>query len=218
MPHDHFFKWSEDMNVWDYTGQNFKYLPQAKRKFTFDYGFVESLFQPCFKKEAEKGTFFYGTFSNRRKNLLKQLDQHIDVGFFTQLHGDQLFDLASDYSFALSIGNLPSLNYEMEGVNTITGKPDQLLFRLDRKIESLRMVECLHRGFFTLCELGSDNTQNKYWADFCVLSPLLNLLPNAIDLLTDEKYVDVQKEKVANFKERTSMARTLERLLDKTFI
>ena len=217
MSHDYFFKWSEAMNIWDYSGLNFKYLPEANKTLKFDYGFVESLFKPSFKGDAKGGMFFYGSFSNRRKNMLEQLYKHVDVGFFTRLHGDQLFELVSDYSFALSIGNLPVLNFEMDGVNTVTGHPDQLHFRHDRKIESLRMVECLHRGFFTLCELGDDQTQNEYWADFCVLSPLLNLLPNSIDLLTDNKFCDVQQEKVANFKERTSMASICEKLLDETF-
>ena len=79
------------------------------------------------------------------------------------------------------------------------------------------MAEALHRGFFTLCERSDDIQQNVYWSNYAVVSPLLNLLPNAIDLLTDEKYVEVQQEKVTNFKEKTSMARTLERLLDETF-
>ena len=217
IPHDYFVEWSKDMNVWDYSVLNDKYLPEANKILHFDWAFQKELFNPCFDPNCKKGIFFYGSEANRRLDLLNQLVPHVDVGFLNHLHGDELFEKVSEYSFGLSIGKLPNLNYEIKGSNTVTGNPDNLLYRHERKVEGLRMAECLHRGFFTLCEMGADKKQNEYWSDFCVLSPLLNLLPNALVLLTDNNYVDVQQEKVANFKEKTSMARTLERLLDETF-
>tara|TARA_R100000388_G_scaffold94768_1_gene83204 strand:+ start:4309 stop:5259 length:951 start_codon:yes stop_codon:yes gene_type:complete len=216
IPHDHFFQWHKDMNIWDYSTLNAKYLPEANKILHFDWAFQKDLFKPCFNPKAKRGIFFYGTNGNRRTRLLNEMASHVDIGFL-QYHGDSLFKKLSEYSFGISIGQLPNLNYEWEGKNIVTGNKDNMLYRHDRKLESLRMAESLHRGFFTLCEMGTDPAQNEYWSEFCVLSPLLNLIPNAIALLTDDKYVDIQQEKVANFKERTSMARTLERLLDETF-
>jgi len=217
IPRSHFVEWSKGMNVWDYSVLNAKYLPDANKILQFDWAFQKELFNPCFDPHCKRGIFFYGTNGNRRSDLLNQLVPHVDVGFLNGYHGDELFEKISEYSFGISIGQLANLNYEVEGSNTVTGNSDNMLYRHERKVESLRMAESLHRGFFTLCELGADQRQNEYWSDFCVLSPLLNLLPNAIDLLSDDKYVHVQQEKVANFKEKTSMARTLERLLDETF-
>ena len=197
-------RWCTDMNVWDYSVLNKPQFEKAKSYNVFDWGFQKELFKPYWKKDATRGIAFYGGESERRDNLIKQLQNHVDVGRIHAKWGDSLFKDVSDYSFILSIGTFAENHYWD-------------FTRMVRIAESLRMAEALHRGFFTLCEQSRDNQQNIYWSDCAVVSPLLNLLPNAIDLLTDDKYVDVQHEKVANFKERTSMARTLERLLDETF-
>ena len=199
-----YVRWCTEMNVWDYSVLNKPHFEKAKSYTVFDWGFQKELFQPCWKKDATRGIAFYGGESERRNNLIKQLQNHVDVGRINAKWGDSLFKDVSEYSFILSIGKVAENNYFD-------------FTRFNRIAESLRMAEALHKGFFTLCEQSRDNQQNIYWSDCAVMSPLLNLLPNAIDLLTDDKYVDVQQEKVANFKERTSMARTLERLLDETF-
>jgi len=197
-------RWSEKMNVWDYSNQNAPHFKSCNSYHLFDWGFQKDCFKPCWKEDASRGIAFYGGTSDRRSDLLNQLANHVEVGVIGKKWGDQLFKDVSDYSFILSIGNSPTTNFLKS-------------YRFNRIAESLRMAEALHRGFFTLCEKSYDIEQNVYWSDYAVVSPLLNLLPNAIDLLTDNKYVDVQKEKVTNFKEKTSMARTLERLLDETF-
>lgn len=197
-------RWSENMNVWDYSIQNAPHFKGCNSYHVFDWGFQKDCFKPYWKEDASRGIAFYGGASDRRSDLLKQLANHVDIGVIHAKWGDKLFEDVSDYSFILSIGSSPTTNVLKAS-------------RFNRIAESLRMAEALHRGFFTLCERSDDIQQNVYWSNYAVVSPLLNLLPNAIDLLTDEKYVEVQQEKVTNFKEKTSMARTLERLLDETF-
>lgn len=200
-----FTRWGENQNVWDYSSCNAKHFKDCHSWHKFEWGYQKECERKVFNADASRGLTLYGGSSPRRKDLCIQLAQCVDFEYFTGVWGDGLYEKIKNFSVVLSIGSTaPSTHMKAS--------------RFERVMESLRIAEALHCGFPVLVEKATDIEQNVHWSEFAVVSPLLNLLPNAIDLLSNEKYVEVAKEKTTAFKEKTSMARTLERLLDETFV
>lgn len=200
-----FARWSIGQNVWDYSALNAEHFKHCNSWHKFDWGYQKECERKIFNANAKRGLTLYGGSSPRRADLCAQLAECVDFQYFTSLWGDDLYKEIQNFSVVLSVGSTAPSTYMKTS-------------RFRRVMESLRIAEALHCGFPVLVEKATDIEQNVHWSEFAVVSPLLNLLPNAIDLLSNDKYVEVAKEKTTAFKEKTSMARTLERLLDETFV
>tara|TARA_R110000803_G_scaffold145554_1_gene211367 strand:+ start:395 stop:1345 length:951 start_codon:yes stop_codon:yes gene_type:complete len=199
-----FVSWSENQNVWDYSSVNFNHFKGLPKSFhVFDWGYSEALDKRVFNEKASRGIAFYGAHSQRREDFGGQLSEMVDIDLISGRWGKELDEILSDFSVILSIGSSHPNSFK------------SLKFR--RILESLRVAESVHKGFPVLVEKSQDPQQNDYWNEFAVVKPLLHIPHTAIALLTDDKYIEVAKEKYTSFKEKTSMARTLERLLDETF-
>lgn len=199
-----FCRWSENQNVWDYSSLNSKHFKGLPKSYhVFDWAYHKDLDKKVFDDKAKRGIAFYGAYSERRLEFGRQLNDMVDIELISQKWGDDLDEVLKDFSVILSLGS--------------SGKNYFKAIEFKRILESLRVAESVHKGFPVLVEESDDPQQNEYWSQFAVVKPLLHIPHTAIKMLSDDNYKHLAEEKYTAFKEKTSMTRTLERLLDETF-